>query len=1659
MLTARLALVPGVFPTHNDNDEEKYHFFAKRRATYVATLPRGLGPMPSSWHRQYALFPDTPPLFDRLGPLLLESSAAAAAAPRKKKGLSTDSFLDYLVRQVRRFDPATSHLWMTELAKGHVSIPALVQSFGGIPFEQWRASPEAKCPLLDVVAKYKIGMLEASWFIRINVIYQELNEMRRDRDRRVGDWFFHPKRFQRRAFEWTEQLLCCLHRTARQCFAQRIRGTRVKKKIPGAIKRVRASWTESTAAIADDAKPHAIATSSDDTFRYFVQLAEYHFELGLLDRSRFFTGILSLYQKSLLLSEKSPIQDGMFWSVLPMPVNQLFLVLGLLIKLLPDMLRDSSATKLLVKITLAHFQVVVPPRDDVAMGCPHHERLVVALCDILRRVLHLGADHLVQVKDDGTSARSFPVAELVQLQRTFAHVWARKARLAEKEAANDKAFAFVPVDKRLRNEVDVIEILDEFHGGNSTVEVADIYKLIFEDKGAAAAATSVDAHAIVTICEWAVTIHRAQEFKYITAAYLFEMRNDAILEHSMHEAALQDTLVWFLKTYEPQHAVEMTAVIDLFSLLIRRRLFVFEAFVESVANVCRSTQAAPKSPTGDAKALRPSSVLCQAKFQFEFGPTKGGFHIDRLRDLSQTDRLRLYLWQLPRGDNPLTRELAMELAIDNDEYVRSTWMELVYVIRSDIKRSRALERVMILSHQVFQLSNVGAPPDGAASAHDVVVAELDQMTKIFELCSLVKKLSGHDKGRFAVWLVRHVYEIPTDFFVLNELNTVEHVLRMTCVLLELTDVLSLLQLLIHFLRHAPVYVVKSVVLPIVDRHHGTFYACHDILSLIQAFEYRCSAFRAAGLDPDDASQTIALFICRIYQRHSKALDKALQALHLHSPPEVLTKAFFTLLKDDSKAAKDAKDVVCLEGVNQKFAFPKDKDAMPADLHDVMTNVFAALQRPTKTAAPAAFTTIMGTIDKHDMTCRDQGVDDAVHAILTFGPLTSQQRIFIFRVVLTEVMDKWVSLLHTATSRITNGGGAAHQQSIYVLVPQYMHRCVYVLRDVIDGHDESERKLMRDTLLTWLHKEVIVAFNGAEPTPKGQVDKPKTKNVFVKHSATDSSGKDAFAANLKGHLDKVQYGLKLFLMTLVVHGIVDLTQVLRFVLVPGFPKKNASAAAAPRAENRTLSNQILSMTLAFHLLGDAPPQFAKLGHNVFANFEDPLDYWRYLRSMVPCTVMFPFVFLLCQMSYYWSAESNALQPRQERGVLASTLLFDCTNDVVVREIIFADKSVKDRHVLKDNGDAWFMAVLLKLLWRPLNSPAELSTNRIDLLRADEIFAGITKWSLHRGGAIYLEVEVKRKHIKVTKRAKGPPSAVVEAAPPPAKVPEVVAGDAAAAYYQARLDTMPPPSAAPHKLDDKASASDKIGALIVHRLFAPCVRPVFVAPPSSDAVVNSAIESQLAAREAADAAVANLYASTLCSIYTGHGTPAHSTAASYVIATSIITAAVARALEALEADAQTTTDDQYLHTFNGSIVAVFLRRVLSSHGSPNNLFLRYMRSTKGQLEALLHSSQSADAATPSTAYVAALRRKIALRLQLVSITASMSASPCPHRNGIVKLLFSMLGTAVVADSATLFEWILDLIPVIPSTVFADRHCEVRPAVPPSCPDGVFRTLSDS
>ena len=144
-------------------------------------------------------------------------------------------------------------------------------------------------------------------------------------------------------------------------------------------------------------------------------------------------------------------------------------------------------------------------------------------------------------------------------------------------------------------------------------------------------------------------------------------------------------------------------------------------------------------------------------------------------------------------------------------------------------------------------------------------------------------------------------------------------------------------------------------------------------------------------------------------------------------------------------------------------------------------------------------------------------------------------VFLLRAVLSEIMDKWMANLAVRSKNNCRRP---------IMTPHYVHRCVRLIREIVDQHPEGEEfeEKFSNTLLVWLQKEVLPGFSGSE-------SQKRNKNPFI----NVEMGKDTFLMNQKGRLDKVQYGLKAFLVSLVVHKVLDLTQVLRLVFVPLFPR--------------------------------------------------------------------------------------------------------------------------------------------------------------------------------------------------------------------------------------------------------------------------------------------------------------------------------------------------------------------------------------------------------------------------------------------------------------------------------------------------------------------------
>jgi hypothetical protein len=453
-----------VFPTNDNFPEEKFRFHALRNASFVNPLPRGFG---AQWHLQYSFFTDKKlPVFDELAQatraihrietaeserkhalLLSGESSASASAPAAATAASGQEnvFTSYLIRNVRRIDERTSHLWMSELASGKRSVQDLVQAYG-VPFKQWRPVPNvSKCPLLEYVVRYRPGYAEATWFIRVNVIYTEMHEIKRDSQYRVGDWFFNPRRLQRRSQGWTEQLIDYLHSVARlSSKTSALKRYDSASKVPVApggsataspspvliasvltdkpkvvphhlrgdvgIESVSAP---STPAASPPQMPSSGGTSNGgmsaiaspqltfhEKWSYVLKLSEFQFKAGLLDRLRYFDGLLSLLQK--VLSPRS--LNGNCSSVVAIGVNETMELVTVIQTLLPEILFVPDAVLLLVKTLLQHLRYLVLPGMPIPeeLGSSLHEELVLALCNMLRDILLSGPDVLVRLEDNST---------------------------------------------------------------------------------------------------------------------------------------------------------------------------------------------------------------------------------------------------------------------------------------------------------------------------------------------------------------------------------------------------------------------------------------------------------------------------------------------------------------------------------------------------------------------------------------------------------------------------------------------------------------------------------------------------------------------------------------------------------------------------------------------------------------------------------------------------------------------------------------------------------------------------------------------------------------------------------------------------------------------------------------------------------------------------------------------------------------------------------------------------------------------------------------------------------------------------------------------------------------------------------------------------------
>ncbi|KAI9912787.1 hypothetical protein PsorP6_005277 [Peronosclerospora sorghi] len=1483
-VTDKLAVFPSVFPTHPSFPEEQFRCHAVRNIAFVTPLPRGFH---HHWHLQYSSFRDKKvAVFDDLtramarirnhamhdgerGLLDTLSGSIATTDDSAVPSTSERAFQSYLMRHVRRLDDHTSHTWMHDLASGRRSVTDLTQAHG-VPFKQWRAVPGvSKCPLLDFVVLYRPGFASATWFIRVNVVYTEMRELERDRALRTGDWFYSPRRQDRRKQGWTEKVMEYLHAIVRQGAVESSTGTNGprateatskvgaggiaasrKGAVQGRMDKVSRLRTHRDVAAGANGttEPLPPVVSWQEKWSYVLKLSEYQFKMGLLDRPRYFDGLLSLLQKSLTprAAPHGSSSSTRGIAVVALGVNGIMELLCLVEKLLPELLLCAETVMLLVKIVLQQLRYLLPPRDPVPVERTGHsleEDMVVALCQLLRDVLLSGNDALVRLEENAPPlwpayiftdrffhrdvySRAAIEACIDRCEQKKREIAGRMLRLTQ--ACPSFSARGIGPSATMRNEAQVLQTLDSFHRVDSTADLHRVYTDVFRPVltlyPSGKPELPVDVAALFLVCEWAVTNQRPAEYRYLSALALIELHSNAVLEYGKHKGllrqcgpkdhqlVLQSALQDFLQRYEPKGLTEVTQVIELFCLLVRRRLFDVPSFVDFARSCIEATSSTNPSPllTLVAGSVPKSAPIVHTAYNIECAPGRG-YKSSDVHLLSVSDRLKLYLWQLPRGPFPLPTCVPMLPAGSYDgevDYLR--WLEVMDLSREHLNHSKTLERAQSLCIYVFHThGQLNDPPTvstpGASGTTTVtgsgdysrVLKEVEYQGKVSELVSAVKTMCGHDKGRFTRWFLHNIYE-ETTFFRFSDYGSVEHVVRLVCLVLEIVDVLALLEVLVHFLGHSPCFLVKNVVLPLIERHELAFCATDQIPFLLQSFVDR---FHRIPTFADDKTGHVAQFFCKMYYAHVKKKDIA----KLDLPFALLKPIAETARKNQDAAAaggtmngtanhangsaSNKTKELSLEATNPIVRIPPPREVLPPELKSALARAFKALQArafdgpgangrqmPTTPGAGSSTPHQSPTSLGHDTfwdtgtafepryaslswqevvgeatasaeaKCRDSAIDFAVAAInmsmtsscvgSTSANATRERRtpnyVFFFRAVLSEVLDKWMANL---SARVKTNNKRP------MTTPHYVHRCVRLIREVVAQHpdhgDEFTEKFA-NTLVVWLQKEVVPGFAGSE-MPK------RSRNPFLN---ADNS-KEAFALNQKGRLDRVQYGLKSFLVSLVVHKVLELSQVLRLVLVPLFPRLRRASREPPP----NLPTQLLAMALVFQLFSE-PPQNLLLEPQKVVMFDEPLTKYhlRFLRTQVPACLMFPLCFLLCQISYQME-DNFLLRKREERGTLASATLFNLTSDGIVRDTIFHDtKEAREKHILPVyHKKQWHTAVLLTHFFRPPSSPAEDAHGQVQLLKVGQIIDQMNVWTLHRGGSIYLDLQMSRQQQKV-KRSK-------------------------------------------------------------------------------------------------------------------------------------------------------------------------------------------------------------------------------------------------------------------------------------------------------------------
>ena len=102
----------------------------------------------------------------------------------------------------------------------------------------------------------------------------------------------------------------------------------------------------------------------------------------------------------------------------------------------------------------------------------------------------------------------------------------------------------------MRNEAQMLQIVDRFHRVDSTLDLHRVYSELFSPLPTASpigngssAELPVDVAALFLVCEWAVTNQRPAEYRYLSALALIEMHSNALLEYGKEYVVVRIVLI------------------------------------------------------------------------------------------------------------------------------------------------------------------------------------------------------------------------------------------------------------------------------------------------------------------------------------------------------------------------------------------------------------------------------------------------------------------------------------------------------------------------------------------------------------------------------------------------------------------------------------------------------------------------------------------------------------------------------------------------------------------------------------------------------------------------------------------------------------------------------------------------------------------------------------------------------------------------------------------------------------------------------------------------------------------------------------------------------------------------------------------------------------